>query len=83
MRVELTIERVVLEGVTLSFAQRARLAAALESELGQSLARTGFNAALKSGRAVPHLTATTTLPSADPRGMARGIATGVQEALAR
>jgi hypothetical protein len=83
VRVELAIERVVLEGVTLSFAQRARLAAALESELGRSLARTGVKPTLKTSGTVPHLMATTTLASDDPRGLAHGITTGVQEVLGR
>jgi hypothetical protein len=83
MRIELTIERLVLEGVTLSFGQRAELAAALEAELGRSLARTGMGAATGAGGAVPRLSATAALGSGSPRALARGIAAGVHGALTR
>jgi hypothetical protein len=83
MRIEVTIERLVLEGVTLNFGQRAELAAALEAELGRSLAGTGMGVAMRAGGAVPRLSATAVLGTGSPRALAQGIAGGVHGALTR
>ena len=53
MNVKLHIERLVLDGIELSPADRPAFQAALEAELGRLLAQGGVGAELAGGRAVP------------------------------
>jgi hypothetical protein len=57
MRIELHIERLVLDGLPATDAEGARLRAAVEGELARLLATGGLARELAAGGAVPHLPA--------------------------
>jgi hypothetical protein len=52
MKIRLHIERLILDGVTLSAAERPRLQAAVEMELGRLLGERGIANGLESGVAI-------------------------------
>jgi hypothetical protein len=52
MKIRLHIERLILDGVTLSAAEHPRLQAAVEMELGRLLAERGIANSLESGVAI-------------------------------
>lgn len=52
MKINLHIERVVLEGVLLSLGERSLLQAAMEADLSRRLANGGLNEGLQSGGAL-------------------------------
>lgn len=56
MRIDLHIDRLVLDGIDLDHAQRPHLQAAVEAELGRLLAEGGLGA-LAAGGAVPSVKA--------------------------
>jgi hypothetical protein len=56
MRIDLHIDRLVLEGIELNHAQRPHLQAAVEAELGRLLAERGLGA-LAAGGAAPSVKA--------------------------
>ena len=57
MTIDLHIERLVLEGVDVAFADRAHVAAAVESELVRMLGEGGLHPALAGGVALPSISA--------------------------
>ncbi|MFL6196539.1 MAG: hypothetical protein ACJ75H_20325 [Thermoanaerobaculia bacterium] len=57
MKVNLHIDRLVLEGIDLDHAQRPLLQAAVETELGRLLAQGGVGADFAGGGAVPSVRA--------------------------
>ncbi|KYC37276.1 hypothetical protein WA1_47535 [Scytonema hofmannii PCC 7110] len=57
MNIHINIERLILDGVTVSHAQRPLLQAALEKELGRLLATGGLGAEFLAGGAVPSVSA--------------------------
>lgn len=57
MNISLHIDRLVLNGISLSPAQRPVLQAAMEAELGRLLAENGMGSAWKMGGAVPSIAA--------------------------
>ncbi len=86
MRVELRIERIVIEGVEFSGPDRLRLKAALQTELAREFVHGGLAPSFLGGGAVPRLTGRAPVsarPGGDPRSLARGIAAGVRGVLSR
>ncbi len=57
MNINVEIERLILDGISLEPGQRAQLQAVVESELAQLLAMGGVSPDLRSGGAVPNLRA--------------------------
>ena len=57
MNISLHIDRLILDGISLSHAQRPLLQAAVEAELGRLLTEGGMGAEWQSGGAVPSLSA--------------------------
>lgn len=57
MNINVNIERLILDGISVSHAQRPLLQAAVEAELGRLLAEGGLGAELRSGGAVPSVPA--------------------------
>jgi hypothetical protein len=57
MRIELHIERLVLDGLPVTTAEGPRVRAAVESELARLLAAGGLNRELGGGRAVARISA--------------------------
>jgi hypothetical protein len=55
MNIMLHIDRLILDGVPLEAGGKARLQAAVESELGRLLTEGGLNPGLLSGRALPSI----------------------------
>jgi hypothetical protein len=58
MNINVNIERLILDGISVSHAQRPLLQAAVEAELGRLLAEGGLGTELRSGGAVPSVPAT-------------------------
>lgn len=58
MNIQVEIDRLVLEGISLSRAQRRELQAAVEVELGRLLAEGGVATRFQTGIAVPEVAAT-------------------------
>jgi len=63
--IQLHIERLVLDGISLSQAQRPILQAAVEAELGRLLTEGGLGAGLQTGLALPSISAPTIQLSPD------------------
>ena len=57
MNISLHIDRLILDGISISHAQRPLLQAAVEAELGRLLTEGGMGAEWQSGGAVPSLSA--------------------------
>lgn len=55
MNISLHIDRLILDGISISHAQRPLLQAAVEAELGRLLTEGGMGAEWRSGGAVPSL----------------------------
>ncbi|MGH2412175.1 MAG: hypothetical protein ACRDEA_00425 [Microcystaceae cyanobacterium] len=55
MNINVNIERLILDGISVPHAQRPLLQAAVESELGRLLAERGMGAEWRSSGAVPSL----------------------------
>jgi len=55
MNIQVNIERLILEGVSVAPNQRPALQAAVEAELGRLLAKNGLASALQGGGVVPHV----------------------------
>jgi hypothetical protein len=53
MNINVNIERLILDGISVPHAQRPLLQAAVEEELGRLLAESGLGSELRSGGAVP------------------------------
>jgi hypothetical protein len=74
------IDRIVLDGIALTPAERHALGPALEAELTDRLARVALAPELRGGGAVPRLSGGTIyLPA--PAGLAGGISTAVARGL--
>jgi hypothetical protein len=58
MNINVNIERLILDGVSVSHAQRPLLQAAVEAELGRLLSEGGLGTELRSGSALPSVPAT-------------------------
>jgi hypothetical protein len=79
--IRVTIDRLVLEGVTLAPGGREALGAALEAELGRLLAVGGLAEAWQAGAAVPRLTAGPVSLAGSPADLGAGIARAVYDGL--
>jgi hypothetical protein len=85
MKINLHIERIVLDGLPVTPAEQARVRASIESELKRLLIADRSATNLQSGGAVPRITApslrftTTDLPDALGRGIARSIHGGLSK----
>lgn len=55
MKIQVNIERLILDGIDIPAGQRPRLQAALEAELARLLSAGGLNPALTSAGSVPSL----------------------------
>jgi hypothetical protein len=85
MRIEVAIERLVLDGIELPLVQQARLQAAIEAELGRLMLEGGLATELAQGGALPALRGGTLNLSgqADPAQLGRQIARAVYQGLGR
>jgi hypothetical protein len=63
--IELHIDRLILDGIAISNAQRPLLQAAMEAELGRLMRSGGIGAGLSAGGAVPSVVAPAIQLSAD------------------
>ena len=79
MNIRIDIESLILEGISIESEQRARLQAAVETELARLLARGGVAPELRSGGAVPSLKADAIRLSSDgtPARLGKQIARAV------
>jgi hypothetical protein len=77
--IELHIDRLILDGISLSHAQRPLLQAAMEAELGRLLTEGGLGSEWRSGGAVPSVPATPIQlsPDGDPTQWGQQIAQSV------
>jgi hypothetical protein len=83
MRIDVHIERLVLEGVECSPAERRELQSAFPAELESQLAISGPGLDSIAGGAVPRASAAAEVSLGENRTLARGIATAVAGAIAR
>lgn len=79
MNIVVHIDRIVLDGVSITPQQRAQLHAAIEAELGRLLAEGGITGDLAVGGAVPSIDAGSIAPEADATG--GGLGTGIARAV--
>jgi len=79
MTIDLHIERLVLEGIDVPFAQRPHVAAAIEAELALMIRNGGLDPRMSGGIAVPALSAppATLAPDANPAQIGGAIATSL------
>lgn len=79
MNINVNIERLVLEGVSVPPSQRPLLQAAVEAELGRLLTAEGLGAGLRSGGVVPRVSAGTIQlsPESNPTQLGQQIAQAV------
>lgn len=79
MNINLSIERLILDGIAIPHAQRPLLQAAVEAELGRLLTENGLSAELMVGGAMPHVPAGSIhlTPDANPIQMGQQIAQAV------
>jgi hypothetical protein len=84
MTLHVHIERLVLDGLPVTRAQRGTLAAALEAELGRLLAAKGIGPSLAAGGALARLRADDLrFGTADAIGLGTRIATAVHTGMHR
>ncbi len=81
MNVRLHIERLVLDGMTVSHTDRAQLVAAVESELSRLLETGGMPAVAASGFALPAVDGGSIGPTANPTAFGCEIARSVYRGL--
>jgi|EndMetStandDraft_8_1072994.scaffolds.fasta_scaffold44941_4 hypothetical protein len=83
MRIDLHIERLVLDGLTVTAADSPRVRAAVEAELARLLAAGGVNREFAAGGAMPRLNAPQVTLAARPRpdAIGRAIAQSVNASL--
>jgi len=81
--IQIYIDRLILDGISLSHAQRPLLQAAVEEELGRLLAEGGVGAEWQSGGAVPSLStpAIQLLPEGNPTQWGHQIAHAVYQGI--
>ncbi len=79
MNINVNIERLVLEGVSVPPSQRPLLQAAVEAELGRLLTAEGLSAGLRSGGVVPRVLGGTIQlsPESNPTQLGQQIAQAV------
>lgn len=79
MNINVNIERLVLEGVSVPPSQRPLLQAAVEAELGRLLTAEGLSAGLRSGGVVPRVPGGTIQlsPESNPTQLGQQIAQAV------
>jgi hypothetical protein len=77
MKIQVRIERLVLEGLDVPRAQQPLLQAAVEAELGRLLAQGGLAPGLASGTAVPSVRAEGITAARQPAEMGARIARSV------
>ena len=79
MNINVNIERLILDGISVSHAQRPILQAAVEAELGRLLTEGGLGSELRSGGAVPSVPSTPIqlLPNGNPTQWGHQIAQSV------
>lgn len=65
MNINVNIERLILDGISVPHAQRPLLQAAVEAELGRLLVESGLGSELRSGGTVPSVPASPIQLSAD------------------
>ncbi len=65
MNININIERLILDGISVPHAQRPLLQAAVEAELGRLLTEGGLGSELRSGGAVPSVPAAAIQLAAD------------------
>ncbi len=85
MNINVQIEQLVLDGITLTPAQRPLMQAALEAELGRLLGEGGLASGLARGAAVPSVAAPGIQLAAnnDPGRLGRQIANAVYKGIGR
>jgi len=79
MNINLSIERLILDGIAIPHVQRPLLQAAVEAELGRLLTENGLSAELMAGGAMPHISASAIHLTSDasPTQMGQQIAQAV------
>lgn len=75
--IQLHIERLVLDGINLSWREREQLQISIETELGRLLGKGGLHAGMEQGLAVPKLIAAPVQTNATPDQLGRQIAASV------
>jgi hypothetical protein len=84
VKIDVAIERLVLDGFDVRPFERPELQAAVESELARLLGQRGLGSELRDGGATPRLNGgTVQLPQADPSDLGRSIATAAYQGLSR
>lgn len=85
MKINIAIDRLVLDGIDVAAADRPRLRAAVESELVRLIAGGGIDDGLAGGIAVPsvHAPSIPTAASRSPRELGRAIAGSVYGGIGR
>ncbi len=85
MNINVQIEQLVLDGITLTPAQRPLMQAALEAELGRLLTAGGLSSELAGGVTVPSVPAPgiQLAPNNDPGRLGRQIANAVYRGIGR
>ena len=84
MRIEVHIERLVLEGLPVTPGERPRVRAAVEAELARLLSTGGLNREIATGGAVPRIDApqinlaARAQPDAIGRAVARSVHSGIR-----
>ncbi len=83
MNINVHIERLILDGVSVPPSQRPLLQAALEAELGRLLAANGLGPEFLTGRAVPNVSADSIqlTPDIHPTQMGQKIAQAVYQGI--
>jgi hypothetical protein len=85
MRIDVHIERLVLEGLPVTSVDGPRVRAAMEGEIGRLLGATGLSRSFATGGAVPHIKApnislsSRERPDAIGRAVARSVQRGIGE----
>jgi hypothetical protein len=84
VKIDVAIERLVVEGIPVTAADRARLTESVELELGELLGARGVGPELLGAGSVPRLDGgTVDVARSDPGQLGRGIAGAVHRGLAR
>lgn len=85
MRINVHIERLVLEGLPVTSLQVRQVQGSIETELARLLAGGGLSGELRGGIAVPKVRAGTLQLAADnhPARLGRGIARAIHEGIGR
>ena len=83
MNIQVDIERLVLDGINLSYRERQQLRAGLEAELGRLLAEGGLSTRLLDGGALRSVPAGAIewTPGRDPEALGKQIAQSVYEGM--